>query len=422
MLSGILPAWVEPDPLRARATDALALQAVADRLADRLVPGISVLTTRARYFTFLAWVRHRIGKEHNELQIHRHEIALAFTEALLTDKDSEHAKTCQFVGSRNVRAMSHSKIPKDPRQVYKVPAWRAYRASMAALGLINEGPTYSLTDVGLSAASSFGHIIRNWKGLNSPFPAQACLSEVSKRERIILRELLGLSIRGRIDPGSTEGRVRRAAFAREVRKIFDREPLSPEIVLPKYENRRGRELPEPFLALREAAIWERLSLGLNSIFTLWARAVDAGRQRAIERSIEDVLQHGFPPPVMEAVDLTDEDTAIARGISSIRLAIRLSDQLSETGVQLPDKEAFELGRIFIAKNRRPRARVAEGLAMLLARHRAAKGDDVWVREAGSGRLEIAREPGEGWIIPEIVRPHAYRMAAFDQIILDLGGI
>ena len=58
MLSGILPAWVEPDPLRARATDALALQAVADRLADRLLPGLSVLTTRARYFTFLALLSH----------------------------------------------------------------------------------------------------------------------------------------------------------------------------------------------------------------------------------------------------------------------------------------------------------------------------------------------------------------------------
>jgi hypothetical protein len=136
VFSGVLPAWVEPDPLRARATDALALQAVADRLADRLLPGLSVLTTRARYFTFLAWARDESGREHDERRIHRYEVALVFAEALLSDKDGEHAKSCQFVGSRNIRSYPRDRIPSDPRHVYKVPAWRAYRASMVALGLI----------------------------------------------------------------------------------------------------------------------------------------------------------------------------------------------------------------------------------------------------------------------------------------------
>ncbi len=72
VLHRILPSWVESDPLRSRATDALGLQAVADRLADRLLPGLSVLTTRARYFTFLAWARDVCGGEYQERKIHRY--------------------------------------------------------------------------------------------------------------------------------------------------------------------------------------------------------------------------------------------------------------------------------------------------------------------------------------------------------------
>src|SRR5579875_2640993 len=48
MLTGVLPTWVEPDPLRSRAIDPLGLAAVGDKLAERVIPGLSVLTTRAR--------------------------------------------------------------------------------------------------------------------------------------------------------------------------------------------------------------------------------------------------------------------------------------------------------------------------------------------------------------------------------------
>jgi hypothetical protein len=120
--------------------------------------------------------------------------------------------------------------------------------------------------------------------------------------------------------------------------------------------------------------------------------------------------------------MADEDAALAGGLASLRLALRLNDRLCDVGTQLPDREAFELARVFINRSRSPRSRVGEGLAMLLARHQTAKGDDAWVREAGSGQLEIARDAGEGWTIPTLVRPHAYRMAAFSRIAHDLRGI
>jgi hypothetical protein len=134
MLRGILPSWVEPDPLRARATDSLGLQATADRLADRVLPGLSVLTTRARYFTFLAWAREVGGRDYQERNIHRREVALALVEASLSEGDADHSKACRFVGSRNIksRQIPLDRVPLDPRRVYSVPVWRAYRASMIA--------------------------------------------------------------------------------------------------------------------------------------------------------------------------------------------------------------------------------------------------------------------------------------------------
>jgi hypothetical protein len=422
MFSGILPAWVEPDPLRARATDALALQAVADRLADRLLPGLSVLTTRARYFTFLAWARGESGRDHDERQIHRYEVALVFAEALLSDGDATHAVSCQFIGSRNVRTLPRNRIPADPRRVYKVPAWRAYRASMVALGLLEGAPRFSLTDEGSDAAKSFRQAVRPRKGPSSPLPGRACLSEISSTERRQIRDALGLSIRGRLDPESTDERTRRAAFAREVRPIFRSEGLSPEAVLPRYEGRRQPTLPEPIHTLRTAAVWERLSVGLNTLFTVWVRAIDAGRQRTVERDLAQLLSRGLPVTALGSIAMADEDAALAGGLASLRLALRLNDRLCDVGTQLPDREAFELARVFINRSRSPRSRVGEGLAMLLARHQTAKGDDAWVREAGSGQLEIARDAGEGWTIPTLVRPHAYRMAAFSRIAHDLRGI
>lgn len=99
----LLPSWVESDPLRGRATDSLGLQSSADRIADVLLPGLSVQTTRARYYSLLVWARRACGKHPDEARIHRLEVALAVREAMLHPKelsDSETEWRCRFVGSR----------------------------------------------------------------------------------------------------------------------------------------------------------------------------------------------------------------------------------------------------------------------------------------------------------------------------------
>jgi len=60
--------------------------------------------------------------------------------------------------------------------------------------------------------------------------------------------------------------------------------------------------------------------------------------------------------------------------------------------------------------RAPRLRVAHAFELLLRQHRSATGDEAWIRGGARGKLELARDAGDSWVIPPSVRPHAYRMS------------
>ncbi|MBI4475435.1 MAG: hypothetical protein HY646_22415 [Acidobacteria bacterium] len=234
----------------------------------------------------------------------------------------------------------------------------------------------------------------------------------------LMKDWLGLSLRGRLDLDSPSQSVRRAAFAREVRDIALREEFGPETVLPRYEDRKSASLTDPAQTLRTAAVWEYLSVGLNTLFTLWVRAIDAGRRKSAEQNIAGLLRRRVvPTPKLETVDLIEEDTAALKGIACLRRALQLHDLLSERGVRLPAPETFDLAlRFLTSKN------VRDGLHLLLQMHRAVKGDEAWVMEVSREHFEIVREAGASWKIPTMARPHGYRMAAFRQIATDLGGL
>lgn len=84
----IIPCWVEPDPTREVAIDALGLSWQADQLAEELLPDLSVLTRRARYLSFLSWAVSKTSAAANpEREIHRLEATLALYEAKLHDGD-----------------------------------------------------------------------------------------------------------------------------------------------------------------------------------------------------------------------------------------------------------------------------------------------------------------------------------------------
>lgn len=204
--------------------------------------------------------------------------------------------------------------------------------------------------------------------------------------------------------------------------MFRRDGLSPETVLPRYEQIKARALEEPAATLRAAAIWERLSLGLNVIFMLWVHAIEAGRPSTVARDLARLLSVGIRSSELAGVDdLSDQEGALATAVVSLRQAVRRRDDLAHRGVDLPGVEWFDLAREIVRSHRPPRARARDAIERLLQKHLEAKGDDAWVHGYGSA-LELARDPGAGWTVPGRVRLHGYRMAAFDSVARDLGGI
>lgn len=420
MLVSLLPSWVESDPLRSRAVDALGLQAVSDNLADRLLPGLSVLTTRARYFTFLCWARRYVGSMIDEREIHRLEVALMLSEAVRTKMDPSHA-ACSYVGSRNAKNLELSAVPADPRVAYKFPVWRSYRAAMVSLGLVTPDAGSRLTENGELAAKYFSTAIgKAIKPTEKPLPESACLSQITPDERKLMRDLIGLSKRGNVNSESTNPRDRRTSFAREMAVRFGDKRLTPGVVLPMYENTRRTAASEPSRTLHCAVVWEYLTVGLNGLFISWARAIESGLDDQWRRHVAKALKSGVKEPTLRTIKILDptNDEYLQSWISALRHSLDLRDRLIQDQ-EFMSASQFELANSLLARSG-PK-HIESWLMDLLSVHEAIKGDDAWIRIRSNGSLYIDHEREQSWKLPDRVGPHAYRLEAFDSLVRDLGG-
>jgi hypothetical protein len=406
-----LPAWVEADPLRGRAVDALGLQGTADRIADEILPGLSVLTTRARYYAVLAWARKVCGARPDEYHIHRLEVALAVREAKLhADENRDENDRCRFVGSRNLAGPRFEVPPADPRDAYRVPVWRAYRASMRSLGLLDRDD--GLTDDGRTLARRFVAACgpKDYSG-KTMLPASACLSAIGPREGALIEGVLGVRQKGRLAADDTSHAARRADLERELRHLFDN-GFSLSGVLATYETRRGRAPTRTVGALREAAVWERLSVGLHATFLLWLHHLE---KPATAKQMIRAARRTRASSRLPFDDIAIGDETAKHAIRSIRRALRLRDRLTQHGALLRcDSTAFELGEALVSS----KTPVEDVLARLEARHLAAKGDDAWLRDGRHGK-ELARDADDKWKLPKLATLHGYRLGAFGQILTDL---
>jgi hypothetical protein len=415
-LHRLLPSWVESDPLRGRAIDALGVQATADRIADVLLPGLSVLTTRARYYAMLAWARRACGARADETHIHRLEVALAVREAKLHPKEppseDDADDRCRFVGSRNLprgpQQVPLEVPPADPGRAFRIPVWRGYRASMQSLGLLDD--VYALTDDGKALAKRFAAACRPDSSGRTMLPASACLSKMTAREGALLEARLGVRKKGKLASDDRSEPARRGAAERELRHLFDG-GLRLSRVLARYEARADRDPSFTVSALREAAVWERLSVGLHATFLLW---LDRIRTPASTKKLLAAARRkrAVTPRVFAAIAIEDH-TAI-EAIQSVRRALALRDRLEARG-GLPHCEpsAFELGEALVGTTN-----LDEVMTRLEERHSEAKGDDAWIRPVGRGR-ELARDADDKWEPPKTATLHGYRLNAFGQILADL---
>lgn len=413
-----LPSWVEADPLRGRAVDALGLQTTADRIADEILPGLSVLTNRARYFGLLAWARKMCGRYADEQRIHRIEVSLAVRESQLHAgaRDEDDGERCRFVGSRNLAGSTGPRFtnwpPDDPRDAYRVPVWRAYRASMRNIGLLDQDD--ALTDTGEALAKQFVAACRPKDSSGrTTLPESACLSALRAREAVVIESALGLGKKGKPAADDMRAPARRAALERELRRrgLFEN-GFSVSKVLAAYESNRERMPSRTVAALREAAIWERLSVGLHAIFLLWLQHIE---KPSIAKDLIKSARRPRNKPLdrYEEIQIASDDVA-TRAIQSIRRALALRDRLPTDALSHSDAAAFELGEALTGTS----TSIEDVLAQLAVRHAQAKGDDAWLREGRNGK-ELARDADDKWQLPTRATLHGYRLGAFGSLLVDL---
>ncbi len=106
------PSWVEPSPDEPGSTDPLGYQAEADRIAEELLPGVTVQTRRARYLSFLCWAMDHTGNKPAEID--RWEIALSTGEYLRPKCNA----TCSYLGSLLLKQRNHAPGDRVPVRLH----------------------------------------------------------------------------------------------------------------------------------------------------------------------------------------------------------------------------------------------------------------------------------------------------------------
>lgn len=228
----VLPRWTIPPelPLEPGSRDPLGFQRYATYFADRLLPNLTVLTRRARYYAFLCWVLDEIAtanegrlltgdglvyEQYSEMVV-RFERFLALAEA--RRHSPEESTACAWIGKRRSRALLRSGrrlLPLDLSltvQEGTSGALADYRSSMQAMGLLSLQPSYlpdEVTEAGKELADLFRRGVKAAKAKRVSELCQdpderlvrpedldtdgkrLCLSEISKDERAFLfRRLL----------------------------------------------------------------------------------------------------------------------------------------------------------------------------------------------------------------------------------------
>ncbi|APR85053.1 Hypothetical protein A7982_10402 [Minicystis rosea] len=146
-LSTFLPSWLVRLDAPTASRDPLSLQAHAMGHADRLLPGLNVFTSRARYYSFLCWALARaqgVAASRGHLErVHRIERLLVLCEAV---RHADNPLACSYIGRRRGRRFvaehDGSGLWGLPVRILKNQAsngaFRLYRSSLADLGLIEE--------------------------------------------------------------------------------------------------------------------------------------------------------------------------------------------------------------------------------------------------------------------------------------------
>jgi hypothetical protein len=172
-LEALLPRWLEPNRLPPGSRDPLGFQSHAERIANELLPGLTVFTSRIGYYGLVAWAVRKLNDEPaprgltRREAFHRLERTLALCEFIKHGPDD---KSCRLLGQRSKTQILSSAVRDRfpvPKRILKnqeaAGAFRLYSTSLESTGFATSTPElaadellpFKLTDLGHGLADEF---------------------------------------------------------------------------------------------------------------------------------------------------------------------------------------------------------------------------------------------------------------------------
>ena len=259
------PSWVSPPPIEPGSIDPLGYQAQVDQMANCILPGVTVFTSRIRYLSFLCWALRET--EGRESEIDRWDVALSVGEDLRHRGDG----TCPYLGVRLIAGMGLNSNDALPARLHTPSARLRYMGLLRSCGFVDARNV--VTPLGSKIAEPFGqHCPRRLPRKVSACEQMPCLSDVGGWEARRLREgLMGSGSEAATQRYKTFREVGRPCL-RRTRQVGSSGPVLTDYL-------RSRPKTEVANILHGAAVLELEALPLTRLFHHLYRHGDTLRGR-----------------------------------------------------------------------------------------------------------------------------------------------
>jgi hypothetical protein len=246
------PGWVSAPPAEAGSIDPLGYQSMVDVISNRILPGVTVFTTRIRYLSFLAWALRETT--HNNSEIDRWDVALSIGEF----QRHQGEENCKYPGVLLLKQREFGYRDRLPPRLHNPPVRTRYMGLLRSCGFLDGDD--NLTNRGDALADEFDKRIPN----RMPKTVGSCgtMPCLSKGGRVELRRLH----EGFLEAGTEEARRRRDTL-HEVGKLRLHSAISdgsPKAILCKYLRTRGES--DTARSLHKAALLELEALPRTLLF------------------------------------------------------------------------------------------------------------------------------------------------------------
>jgi hypothetical protein len=338
-LDALLPRWLEPNRLPPGSRDPLGFQSHAERLANEILPGLTVFTSRIGYYGFIAWAVNGLNVEKFPPTVSRREIFHRLERTLALCEFIQHGqedRSCRLLGQRSKSQILQSAVGDRfyvPKRILKnqesAGAFRLYSTSLESAGFATSAPELAadkllpleLTDLGKDLADEFRKCVPDgfWEFAMSDkakdrdtlrsWGKNMCFLSLGKRYRDVF-------IEGFLRAGARDAEAR----YHTVQLLFKRGMLSENYEISKRRTERSDsiaeddvsgmeddpmesgldnrdallrfygEKPKPENAsLQKAAVFELLSLAHTAIFAHAIHALDPGGRASVQRLAESIV-------------------------------------------------------------------------------------------------------------------------------------